>query len=318
VFRIPAGFSRQHLLLGCALVGAASSCAQSPRDQTRLQLTEISALRLPPAFIPAGASIAASGALLYWNAGGVFVTGGHAGDVLAFCEPRSTHVVAAAFVSADSIVELIDASGPSLVHISLSGTCSQQTIGDSGVQVIAGSFEGGRWTVLFRHGPAGAEMMRIRFGESPKKLFDFLHSSRTPFDLEAAYVTANSIGTLHASMSWPFEWATLDTTGIITRASRAVEQDAKPSSDTTLVGWVGLPVLPIDDGFLQTLADPRSDHRVLVRYDQNGHIVRKAEMNVAFGILSTSPSQRLLLALRRSDRNEIVVYRWDWGRDSPN
>jgi hypothetical protein len=281
----------------------------------RLQLTEISALRLSPTFTPLGASIGAGGAILYWNGDGLVVTAGHAGDVVSDCVPRLTHIVAGAFVSADSILELIDASGPSLLRLGPSRTCNRQPIGDPGDQVIAAFFAAGRWMVLFRRGPADAEMVRLKFGEGPKRLFDFSHVSKTPFDLEAAYVTAGSNGTLHASMTWPFDWVALDTTGIVTLTSRAIEQAAKPPVDTTFAGWVGLPVLQIDDGFVQTLADPRSDHRLLVRYDRKGHIMSRTELNVAFGIMAVSPEQRLLLALRRSDRKEIVVYRWEWRKE---
>src|ERR1044071_3678737 len=137
MIRLTAVFSYTHLLLLSAGMGTAISCTQSSRDHMRLQLTEISALRLSPTFTPLGASIGAGGAILYWNGDGLVVTAGHAGDVVSDCVPRLTHIVAGAFVSADSILELIDASGPSLLRLGPSRTCNRQPIGDPGDQVIA-------------------------------------------------------------------------------------------------------------------------------------------------------------------------------------
>jgi len=113
-------------------------------------------------------------------------------------------------------------------------------------------------------------------------------------------------------MVWPFEWVALDTTGRVTLRARAIAITSGRSLDTTFVEWVGLPVVPLDRGFLQTLADPRSDRRILVLFGKHGQVLRQTGFGVPFGILAALPERRLLLALRRTDLTEIVTYRWDW------
>jgi hypothetical protein len=224
------------------------------------------------------------------------------------CSNRLGRVVAAAFLSNDS-VEVIDAEGPSLLRASLSGSCSKRPLKWEGM-ISSGVFSGRRWLVLSEGRPNATQLVRLE--DRPRALFDLPHRPRTPLDREASFVTASSGRTMHASMIWPFEWVALDTAGTVVLESRAITRTTRALVDTTYVDWVGLPVFQLDSGFLQTLADPRSDKRVLVLYDLDGRVVNRRAMNVAFGILTVSVHQRMLLALRRSDRNELVRYRWDW------
>jgi hypothetical protein len=76
--------------------------------------------------------------------------------------------------------------------------------------------------------------------------------------------------------------------------------------------WVALAVHPLDTGFIRTFADLRSDERVLATYGGDGSLLRQSRLDVPMAILTTVPGERLLLAARRTDRLEIVFYRWRW------
>ena len=266
-----------------------ASCDKAPvneaKGSARIQLTELSALSLPPAFGLRGAGLTADGTLLYWSDTSAHVAYSDGRANLRLCGRVLRRVVAAAFVAADSVVELIDAAEPSIIRAGPSNTCARSPIRPHGSEVIAAVFSPDGWTVTLRRGLVTADVMRVVFGTGATKLYEFSHHPRSPFDLEAAYVTAASTGTLRSSMNWPFEWAALDTAGNATLSGQGVERTVEGLADTTLVDWVGLPVVQLDSGFLQTLADPRSDHRWLLLYDRDGRVVSRTALQVAFGIL---------------------------------
>lgn len=75
---------------------------------------------------------------------------------------------------------------------------------------------------------------------------------------------------------------------------------------------LGTGIFALDSGFIQILVDPKSDLRLVVRYAQNGAPEAVESLSTAFGILDTEPACKVLLALRRTDRLELVWYLWRW------
>jgi hypothetical protein len=59
-------------------------------------------------------------------------------------------------------------------------------------------------------------------------------------------------------------------------------------------------------------ADPRSDLRVIAIFDDDGRLIRTRAFSVPFGVLATDPHTRTLIALRRLNGLELVVYAWRW------
>jgi hypothetical protein len=82
---------------------------------------------------------------------------------------------------------------------------------------------------------------------------------------------------------------------------------------------VSLPVLELDRGHLLVqLSDLTSDRRLMLVLDDRGQIIRATVLDVAIGFMASSPSRRLLLALRDTGVQELVLYRWRWsGGDYP-
>ena len=76
-------------------------------------------------------------------------------------------------------------------------------------------------------------------------------------------------------------------------------------------------VFALDFGFVQILADLRSDRRHLLVYDAAGAFKRRRAIDVPFGILDTVPDRQELLAVRRTDRLEILTYQWSWQSTGP-
>ena len=75
----------------------------------------------------------------------------------------------------------------------------------------------------------------------------------------------------------------------------------------------GTGVHALDSGFVQVLADLRSDRRHLLVYDSSGSFEpSNGRSTYPSGFSTRRPTCQQLLALRRTDRPEIVTYEWNW------
>jgi hypothetical protein len=79
---------------------------------------------------------------------------------------------------------------------------------------------------------------------------------------------------------------------------------------------VALPMLELDQGYLQQLSDLSRDRRLFVLYDQTGAIIRTSLLDVALGFVASDPATRRLLAVRDTGVQEVVLYRWSWSGGS--
>lgn len=76
--------------------------------------------------------------------------------------------------------------------------------------------------------------------------------------------------------------------------------------------WFPLPLLPLDSGFLQVLADVRSDTRRIELWDEAGRHIRTTVLHSPIGLFSSSPEHRLLLGMKGGDPFRLILYRWRW------
>jgi hypothetical protein len=117
----------------------------------------------------------------------------------------------------------------------------------------------------------------------------------------------------------PFAWWEIDREGKITRQAEVPARvlaswltDGSPGSSYL----VGMHLHQLDHAYLLGIADTRSDIRRFVLFDSTGHIMRASRVDASIGFLHALPEKHLLLALRRTDRLELVVYVWHW--DAPS
>jgi hypothetical protein len=110
----------------------------------------------------------------------------------------------------------------------------------------------------------------------------------------------------------PFPWFAFDDQSLDLRFSALPSPEAL--KDAGPGQWRATSVLALEPGrgFLQTLTDLSSDHRVFVRFDPEGVPRRSTVTEAAMGFVYSNPTQHTLLALRRTDRQELVTYTWNW------
>ncbi|WKW12192.1 hypothetical protein Strain138_001474 [Pseudogemmatithrix spongiicola] len=115
----------------------------------------------------------------------------------------------------------------------------------------------------------------------------------------------------------PFRVFLIDEAGDQSRTLEPPYAAVDVQRDTESAEWVGLHTHSLGCGYIQVLADLRSDMRRLIVYDEDGSFLRESLVTVSLGILESDPVRKELIALRRFAHDEIVLYRWGWlGRDS--
>ena len=73
--------------------------------------------------------------------------------------------------------------------------------------------------------------------------------------------------------------------------------------------WVGLSVLSTRFGFLQTLADLKSETRLLVSYDRLGRVIRRSRIATPLGLVASDPIAELVVGYASLRRPTLILYR---------
>jgi len=299
----------------------------------RLVLTESSRyVMAADAQVYGGALSPGGGQSLFWDDDAVWIASDDQSNARPVCPGIVRAPLGAAFVS--------DGSRAGSVAIEIVDRGGGEDIAPQLVRSVAGQCMIESWSVLEPSRPlthaAGlwafvSEMLstpraKLRTNRVTLSRTDGRTARQTAMDLTASWsdsfavvLSGTSRVVVLSSRLFPFSWIATDET------SRSTVGGAVPTSNELFYSydaWVGTGVFALDAGFVQVLADLESDRRHLITYDSVGAFRRRTVLDVPFGILHTLPDRRELLALRRTDRLEILTYRWSWqsdrAKDEPN
>lgn len=220
-------------------------------------------------------------------------------------------------VEDDSAMVVVDSVRRAIVHVNEAGCRAVRLprivgFGDT-MQPAAAAGTGGEWIVSFE---GNQHLLLVGFsgaGREEWRSADFQDSTggwgpgRVLLKHAAGAVVV-------AGMGEPFPWVQIGSRRAGVRTAGSVAVGEGPlfglGAVEALRGWVGLGVFPVyDGGFLQILADPRSDRRRLVMYDRLGTGRRVTTLRAAFGGLGVDHTGRWLATVLRTDSLEVVVYR---------
>ncbi|WP_419940997.1 hypothetical protein [Candidatus Palauibacter sp.] len=265
---------------------------------------------------------------LFWSTDTVWMASPEHSEVRPIC-PQVVHApLGAAFLGDDGspkgapVVEIVDGGaegmfGPRLIRFS-NGACRAESW--SGPEPNRPLTRAGRdWVFVDQidAGPrSGVPTIRVSLlradGHSVKRTTMELNASWS--DSIAVVLSGTASEIVATSRFFPFPWTA---TG---GAGGRVVSGRVPGGNELFYAygtWMGTGVFELDSGFVQILADLGSDRRHLLIYDSLGAFKRRRVIDVPFGILDTVPDRQELLALRRTDRVEIVTYRWSWKSTGP-
>jgi hypothetical protein len=306
---------RNAILIGIGFTSGTGAQVQMHDRPTHLVLTVQRTVALPDGSRIAGAAISPSGSLVLWARGlpGLFVIQENARARM--CTSTVKAPIAGSFED-DSTIDVLDMAGPAAYVLNLAERRCTLAISLHVGQLLGGARSGGSW-IVGDIGKAGAiEIGRVGRTGLVTHLVRSTGAAGDPFSLARAFARPLRRGVLLASVQWPFRWTALSMTGhVIRRSAGMLAPNARavlPSPADSLINWLGLPVLALDQGYIQTIADPRSDRRIVVRYREDGSPVAAHALDVAMGFLASNPATHQLVALRRTNHTDLVIYHWHW------
>jgi hypothetical protein len=126
---------------------------------------------------------------------------------------------------------------------------------------------------------------------------------------EKLHLRADSEVVVVANALFPFGSIVLDSSLSLVGRLESVDEPfsrATPASDT-LRSWVALPVVRIPGGYLQTLADPRSDNREFRWYADDGSVRKVRKLSASLGVIASQDQN--VFAVRRTRLLELLRYK---------
>lgn len=94
----------------------------------------------------------------------------------------------------------------------------------------------------------------------------------------------------------------------------SVPTPARIADPTIEAVWQSMPVLELDAGFLQALADRRSSRRLMVRFGPDGQIRNTVPVDAPLGLVASDARNTRIWGARRVGGVEVVEYHWSWVR----
>ena len=278
----------------------------------RLVLTEVGSTRLPGGLAVASAALGAGDSWVAWSGRQPGILLRDSARVRRAC--TASEPVAAGFTSNGS-VQLVDAASRTIRVLDESGQCVSVHHLSTTAEVVGGALVGDDWILATVNRFGQSALLRVSASGNERNIPVQEHSVAARMRLRLSSLVTHRNGVLLSAMRWPFQWDALDSLGHVVASGRPF------SHDSVLADWpraprrvnlVGLTTLDLGEGYLQLIADPRSDLRLLALYAEDGRIARTSVLQTPFGLLAANPSSHTLLALRRSDEVEVVVYHWRW------
>lgn len=297
--------------LAFALLSGVAACDSHGETVEELRLEEVRAVALPTDLDITGAALAANGALVAWSQSqGVVVANKGAGWFLV-CAHRAIEPIAAAF-RPDGGLEIVDGHGTIL-----EGTGDQCSAGarlPAGAVISSAVLADSTWILSLRTSNASSALVKLAKDGRVEPIPGADAADAPNSDPLAIVLRAGHGFVTQGSLHPPFAWRI-----VMVSAAPDGERSPRPHGlvrpsldEASGKDLLGLGVHMLDRGYLQVLADPRSDNRLLIRYDAAGRQVATRSLALPFGVIATTVAQRRLLAVRRTDRTELVVYEWAW------
>lgn len=308
--RAGSNLARLGVCIGVAIVSV--NCAAvlgrgSRAAEQRFVAEEVRSVVVNARALPSGAVVSDSGAVVVWATypPAVLMLTDSGGTHL--CAASLTRPIAAAWLNNASFVGIIDqrGDGGTLELLTASGRDCQrtnQTSWGAAELTAVGTHEG--WVLAANPGQGGGDLVsidttgRVRWRRTLAAATDGRLTS-----VERILVSAAGNDVIISSIDPPFFSVLVGDSG---GARLFLQAETRETGSSR---WVGLRSLRVAPGFIQTLSDPRTDNRRLVLFDSEGTYVRSRDLDVALGFLASSPNGRYLVALRRTDVDEIVTYR---------
>jgi hypothetical protein len=224
--------------------------------------------------------------------------------------------VGADFAVNSSNIEVVDASRFSIVVFAPNGALQAEYplpltgVPESAVRI------GYAWFIGQRSTDGGYRIDAVD-GRHPTSSLSILRASRNPRDSATSGTLMLSVvrgDLLVTRLFAPFKSVRLTSRGdtVLVFESPPIGSQRQWLGRRSTARWIGLPIIALDSGYLQTFSDVKSDRRLLVRYAADGRIRRITRLDAPIGVVAADPDHDLLFAVRTVGTAELVRYKWTW------
>jgi hypothetical protein len=291
-----------------------SASAQLPdgrREGNALDLYQVRSITLPFDLDVIGASLSRAGDIALVTRSPHRVTAIRGAEWEGVCEKRTIASAIVGFAAATTDLQIVDAKTHEVFRWSPSTGCRILGVLSTTDSIVTATIAGDDWIVV---GVDREERTTLRI-MSPVMRARPPRSVPVPawFHSDRGRVWAAGSAVIVSTMEYPFSWRAIDSSNPVATTSGAFGSDTLLTNrrdSSAASDLISLAAFKVDSLTLQLLADPRSPLRVWVLYDATGHRVRSTTSRGMIGVLSISSLRREILALRRTDRLELVIYRW--------
>ena len=291
------------------LSGALGACVPESIAETGALLNEFAVVALPDDFAPIGAIVGEDSTALVWS---------HDGRMLLTRPDDTAHVffgnverdrpIAAAFID-DSTFQVVDTLRRSIVTYRGTRLLFEKPYALLGQSPRSAALAATGWLVVTAD---SADTWHVRplesaSGEPPAQL----HPVETERRLRGADVilTSDDGGVLVSVRTPPYALLRADRRGRteVLRSKWPPELTALLQADTTSA-WIVASTVTFGEGLVQTLADLRSDARLIVTCSRRGRPLRHTALEAPFAFAASSERAKIVLGFRGSLGQEIVFY----------
>jgi hypothetical protein len=303
-------FTRLAALVGACLASCLPSVVASqagPVDQRdQFQMEELSVIQLPDTLVITQGVLSADGTALIWGPHDAWIL--RHGHGKPACDTPVQNVLGGVVDDSGEWTALVATPSPTLVSASADGCIYVPIRWDAGPIAAAAYLDGkwlalgpdGRITEIFASGWVGQQ--RVLTGLA----LDILQSAS---DTLPAWIAPKEGSFVLGMRAPPFTWVYSDGSDLKLAGNPLLFDFASGGREMISSG-----VVSVGEGFLQVLGDMTSSHRHLLLFNKFGEPLRASEVPIPFGVLASNNDTKSLLALRRTDRLEAVVYRYSWGQ----
>ena len=208
-------------------------------------------------------------------------------------------ILAAATVSADTI-EALTTEPFGVYTLSVRDSSSSFRPIPGAAVPVAAAFTGGAWVVVVEDLDDGIQLRRLGDPEY-RRLDSYPVLFATATDIYATSVLAPFATEVFESTTFARQWHIRPPSDLLDSLLQSPGEAAVPQ-------WRSLPVLPLDQGFLQTISDQHSDRRAIMHYGAGGEVLSSKIVDVAIAFVASDPRRNRVVGGLSTDRAEVVEY----------